>query len=58
MLTGHYGCRHRDTFEAIYIFVPRLVVDNEERILESTWGGVPMTISDIHDHLLKKVCGT
>jgi hypothetical protein len=46
-----------DTFQAIYVFVSSLVVKNEEIILESAWG-VRMTISNIHAHLLKKVCWT
>jgi hypothetical protein len=44
-----------DTFESLDVFVSSIIVSNEEQILESTWG-VQMTISNIHAHLLKKMC--
>jgi hypothetical protein len=44
-----------DTFESVYIFVSSIVVNDEERIIDSTWG-VRMTISDIHTLLFKEMC--
>jgi hypothetical protein len=46
-----------DAAENIDVFVPILVIHNEERIHEAVWR-VGMTITNIHSDFLEKVCRT